>query len=122
MNTVTIFDKVSGRVSGVVPTGRQPSGMALSEERRRAYLAISGDDRVDVLDLFENAVVDRLHLKAGDGPVEAALTPDAPEPVKRFARTRPGPLGVTAVLTETSAAGLTLADTGEGSPSRSYAQ
>lgn len=76
MNTVTVFDKVSGRVSGVVPTGREPSGMALSEERRRAYLAATGDDRVDVLDLFENAVVDRLHLKAGDAPVEAAFTPD----------------------------------------------
>ncbi len=74
--TVTVFDKVSGRVSGIVPAGREPSGMALSAERRRAYVAVTGEDRVDVLDLFENAVVDRLRLKTGDAPVEAVLTPD----------------------------------------------
>lgn len=76
LNTVTVFDKVSGRVGGVVPTGREPSGIALSEGRRRAYVAIAGEDRVDVLDLFENAVVDRLRMKSGDAPVEVALTPD----------------------------------------------
>ncbi len=76
MNTVTVFDKVSGRVSGVIPTGREPSGMALSEARRRAYVAIPGEDRVDVLDLFENGVIDHLRMKSGDIPVEVALTPD----------------------------------------------
>lgn len=76
MGAVTVFDKISGRVSGVVPTGREPSGMALSADRSRAYLALAGEDRVDVLDLLKSAVIERLPLKTGDSPVEAVLTPD----------------------------------------------
>jgi YVTN family beta-propeller protein len=74
---VTVFDKLSGRIAAVIPTEREPAGMALHQERRRAYVAILGDDAVQTIDLLENAVIDRLALSAGDDPVELALTPDA---------------------------------------------
>jgi YVTN family beta-propeller protein len=75
-DTVTLFDKVSGRVVGIVPTGRQPSGMALDEERRQAYVAISGEDTVIAIGLMEYTVLRESSLQGGDEPIELALTPD----------------------------------------------
>ncbi len=75
-NTVTVFDKVSGRVYGVIPTGAAPAGMALDPNRRKVYVAASGDDAIQILDILEGAVVDRLNLTPGDSPLELALTPD----------------------------------------------
>jgi YVTN family beta-propeller protein len=76
-NTLTIFDKVTGRVMGVVPTGRQPRGIALEEARNRAYVALAGEDGIAVVDLLERRIIDRLGLQGGDRPVDLALTPDA---------------------------------------------
>lgn len=73
---VTLFDKVSGRVVGAVPTGRRPAGLALDEVRRRAYVAASGDDAVQAIDLLEYRLLDRLDLRGGDEPIDLALTPD----------------------------------------------
>jgi len=75
-DTVVLFDKISGRVVGVVPTGRQPAGMALSESRRRAYVAITGDDSIEVIGIDEQDIIERLRLQGGDAPLELALTPD----------------------------------------------
>lgn len=75
-NTVTVFDKVSGRVYGVIPTGEAPAGMALDPNRRKAYVAVSGGDAIEIVDVLEGEVVDRLKLTPGDSPLELALTPD----------------------------------------------
>ncbi len=75
-NTVTVFDKVSGRVSGVIPTGAAPAGMALDPGRRKLYVALSGDDAIQVIDVVQGEVVDRLKMIPGDSPLELALTPD----------------------------------------------
>lgn len=75
-NTVTMFDKVSGRVYAVIPTGASPAGMTLDPNRRKAYVALSGDDAIQVVDVLEGEVVDRLALTPGDSPLELALTPD----------------------------------------------
>lgn len=75
-NVVTQFDKVSGRVVSVIPTGRSPAGMALDSARLRAYAALSGEDAVEVIDLLESTVIGRVQLMAGDVPVELAMTPD----------------------------------------------
>ena len=76
LDAATIFDKSTGHVVGVVPLGRRPSGMALARERLRAYVAISGDDSIEVIDIVERTIIDRLRLDGGDAPVELALTPD----------------------------------------------
>lgn len=75
-NTVTLFDKGSGRVVGLIPTGRTPTGLALDPARRRAYVASAGEDTVEAIGLLEMAVRARVQLRGGDEPVELALTPD----------------------------------------------
>jgi YVTN family beta-propeller protein len=75
-NAVTIFDKVSGKVISVIPTGESPWGVAVDSARRRAYVALSGEDAVEVIDLLEVRVLDRLRLAGGDAPRDLALTPD----------------------------------------------
>ena len=74
-NNVTIFDKVSAEVVGVVPTGLAPAGIALDQGRGRAYVAISGEDAVIAIGLLEYTVIDRTPLRGGDVPVALALTP-----------------------------------------------
>jgi len=75
-NTVTVFDKRSARVGGVIETGRGPSGIVLDQVRRRAYVAISGEDAVDVIDVAEHAVIARIRLNPGDAPHSLVITPD----------------------------------------------
>jgi YVTN family beta-propeller protein len=75
-NGVALFDKRTGALSAVLPVGRRPSGLAIDPERLRAYVAVSGDDAVAVLDLLEGRVRERVALRAGDVPRDVALTPD----------------------------------------------
>lgn len=75
-NTVTLFDKMSGRVVRVVPTGPTPVGMALDRSSLRAYVAVSGDDSVEAIDLLGGGVILRGPLSVGDRPEELVLTPD----------------------------------------------
>lgn len=75
-NIVTIFDKVSGHVVGVVPTGASPAGVVLDPVLRRAYVAIAGEDTIEAVDLLEGTVIDGQRITAGDSPLELALTSD----------------------------------------------
>jgi YVTN family beta-propeller protein len=75
-NTVTMFDKMNGKVVGVIPTGTTPAGLALDPVSRRAFVAISGDDSVEAIDLLGGDVILRGQLAVGDRPEELVLTPD----------------------------------------------
>ena len=75
-NTVTIFDKVSGKVVAIVPTGISPAAVALDPVLLRAYVAISGEDAVETIDILGADVINRGQLTIGDGPEEMVLTPD----------------------------------------------
>ena len=75
-NDITVFNKKSLQVFDVIATGRGPSGMALDQRSRRAYVALSGEDSVDVIDIAAGTVSDRIRLNPGDEPWELALTPD----------------------------------------------
>lgn len=46
--------------------GRAPEGILIQPDGSRAYIAISGENRVDVLDLKTLEVAD--HIKTGRGP------------------------------------------------------
>ncbi len=74
--TLTVFDKVTGRVAAVVPAGRSPGGLDVDPLRLTAYVALSREDAVEVIDLQQYRSVDRIQLFGGDRPVEVALTPD----------------------------------------------
>jgi YVTN family beta-propeller protein len=75
-NNVTVFDKKLGQVTGVIVMGSRPAGMALDQRSKRAYVALSGEDEVDVIDVATGEVVDKIKLSGGDRPRELALTPD----------------------------------------------
>lgn len=75
-DALVAFDKVSGRVGAVVLTGRGPAGLALDAERGRAYVALSGEDAVEAVDLLDFSVLARVRLTAGDEPADVALAPD----------------------------------------------
>jgi YVTN family beta-propeller protein len=74
--SVAAFDKRSGALAAVLPVGRAPAGLAFDVARGRAYVAVSGDDEVAVLDLLEERTRERILLRAGDVPRDLALTPD----------------------------------------------
>lgn len=75
-NDITVFNKKSLQVFDVIATGRGPSGMALDQRTKRAYVALAGEDSVDVIDIAAGIISDRVRLNPGDEPWEVALTPD----------------------------------------------
>ncbi len=75
-NTITVFDRRSARIGGVIETGRGPAGIALDQIRLRAYVALSGQDTLAVFDVKENDFVDRIRLNPGDEPGFVALSVD----------------------------------------------
>ena len=75
-NTVTVFDKRLGRVTSVIETGNGPGGIVLDQKARRAYVALSEDDSIEVIDVDNGDVINRMRLNTGDSPPELALTPD----------------------------------------------
>jgi YVTN family beta-propeller protein len=75
-NTVTVFDKRAGSVREVIETGQGPKGIALDQKQMKAYVAISGEDAIEVIDVLTNDVINRIRLTTGDSPGEIALTPD----------------------------------------------
>jgi YVTN family beta-propeller protein len=75
-NNVTVFDKRSGKVASIITTGRGPAGVAFDQKAVVAYLSLSGEDAVDVLDMVEGSPTNRINVKSGDGPRDTLLTPD----------------------------------------------
>lgn len=75
-NTITVFDKRSARVGAMIETGRGPAGIAIDQVRTLAYVALSGEDAIGVIDVRGNDFIDRIRLNPGDGPHFLAITPD----------------------------------------------
>lgn len=74
--SITVFDKKSMQVSGAVGAGRLPRMALLDGQRNRAYVAISGDDAIDIVSTPEGKTINTIRLKTGDTPSDLALTPD----------------------------------------------
>ncbi len=75
-SNLTAFDKKAYQVTGVIPVGRIPAGMALDQRSRILYVANSGDNEILVIDILSDRVTNRIKLMTGDRPLELALTPD----------------------------------------------
>ena len=75
-NRVTVYNKSTMLVTDTIATGRSPVGMAVDRLRRRLYVACSGDDRIEEIDILAGAVVGRMELRIGDGPLQLARTSD----------------------------------------------
>lgn len=75
-NSITVFDKRTGEIMGMITTGRGPKSVIFDRSRMIAYVVVSGEDAIDVIDLLSNDVINRIRMNVGDNPSEAALTPD----------------------------------------------
>lgn len=74
---VAVVDRRRREVVAVLPTGREPRGVAMDPLQGRAYVALSGDDQIQAIDLTAREDLYRIRMRPGDGPGEMALTPDA---------------------------------------------
>lgn len=75
-NLISVFNKKTMQVIDAIATGMGPKGIVLDQRRSLAYVAASGDDAVEVYDVFSGKIVGRIKLSLGDSPVELALSPD----------------------------------------------
>jgi YVTN family beta-propeller protein len=76
-DNLTVFESANYLVTGIIPTGRTPRGIALEPIANRAFVALSGEDQIAVIDM--SAVADerrRIRLLVGDEPRDLVLTPD----------------------------------------------
>lgn len=74
--SLAVIDRRSHEVTAVVPTGREPTGLAVDALARRAYVALGGEDQVQMIDLATGEELGRIPLRSGDEPADLALTPD----------------------------------------------
>ena len=75
-DVVTVFDRVTRQVVAVVPTGRDPRGLALDRIQGRLYVALGGEDQVAALDVITGDELGRARLQPGDQPMEVGITQD----------------------------------------------
>lgn len=76
-NTITVFDRRSARIGAMIETGRGPAGIVIDQLRMLAYVALSGEDAIGIMDMKENDFIERIRLSPGDEPRFLAITPDA---------------------------------------------
>lgn len=76
LNNITVFNKKSLQVVDVIATGREPRDIVIDGPRTRAYVAVAGSNRVEVIDLLKREVIEKLRLSLNDRPVALALSPD----------------------------------------------
>lgn len=80
--TVSVVDLVRGRELAQVETGLHPTGLALSSDGRRLYVACAHADRVDVINTSTRRVTATIPVKPdpglpyGSAPNALALSPD----------------------------------------------
>ena len=75
-HTVSVFATPTHRLVSVIHTGQNPRGLAIDRAGRRLYLALSGEDQVDVLDAGSGSSLQRISLQPGDLPEDLVLTSD----------------------------------------------
>lgn len=75
-NTITVFDKKSGRVGGVIIAGQAPAGLAIDQTRRQVYVALADEDAIAVIDMQAGEIINKVALQGRDEPQELALTRD----------------------------------------------
>jgi YVTN family beta-propeller protein len=67
-NDVTIFDTWTKAVTNVTVVGRSPYGLALEPNVARSWVALSGQDQLDVVDLSRAESVSKIPMRGGDEP------------------------------------------------------
>lgn len=72
-NLLVAFDRYTREVTAAVATGMAPEGVALDEAANRAYVALSLEDRIEVVDVTNAQLREPIRLRPGDSPREVGL-------------------------------------------------
>jgi DNA-binding beta-propeller fold protein YncE len=75
-NSLTMFDKTGPAAADVLATGAQPKGLALDQARELLYVALSGDNAIEVVEVNNAAIFGKVFLRPGDDPSEVVLGRD----------------------------------------------
>ena len=75
-NDVTLFDTWTKAVTNVVASGRSPYGLAIDPLVARAWVALAGQDQIDVVDLSRAESASRIPMRGGDEPRAMQMLPD----------------------------------------------
>jgi YVTN family beta-propeller protein len=75
-NMISVFNKKTMLMLGAIATGRAPMGIVFDQARGLAYAALSGDDFIEVVDVFAGKFTGRIRLNFGDEPHYLSLAPD----------------------------------------------
>lgn len=70
---LTVFDKKAAQVVDLIAVGDGPNALAVDPVKRRVYVAVTGHDAVDVIDMAAGEVLRRIPLNLGDAPRELYL-------------------------------------------------
>jgi YVTN family beta-propeller protein len=72
-HSITVFDKRAGLVASVIETGSGPSGIVLNKSARKAFVALTEEDSIDVIDIDSERSIGSVRLNRGDSPRELVL-------------------------------------------------
>jgi len=75
-NDLWVFNKKAMQVTGVIATGDDPHDVVLDPTRGRAFVALPGEDAVQVFDANTLELIRKIPLHLGDEPRELAVTAD----------------------------------------------
>jgi DNA-binding beta-propeller fold protein YncE len=75
-NTVSVFNKFTMEIVDTIATSSSPQGAALDPRRGWVYIALAGDDAIEVIDVNAGEIIRSISLNFGDEPVEIALSPN----------------------------------------------
>jgi DNA-binding beta-propeller fold protein YncE len=73
---LTVADHGQKLVTGVIPVGGTPRGIALDAFASRAWVALFREDQLEILDVAASASLGRIRLSPGDGPSDVRLAFD----------------------------------------------
>ncbi|SHJ27207.1 hypothetical protein SAMN02745165_01927 [Malonomonas rubra DSM 5091] len=72
--SLSFFEKKTPLIFSVLALGQQPTGLALDQAGRRAYVSLSGEDAIVAIDLVRQQVERKIRLRPGDRPQRLSLS------------------------------------------------
>ena len=72
--TISIIDTATDTVSGEIPAGKRPRGIAISPDGKTIYVSDQPTNGVNVIDVAARKVVANIHL--GESPEGVGYSPD----------------------------------------------
>jgi YVTN family beta-propeller protein len=73
---IIVFNRKTMLITDSLATGRNPQAIAVDGRSGLAYVALTGEDAIQVMDISHGTMGERIYLRNGDEPVDLALTRD----------------------------------------------